>query len=196
MGTVFAHFARRGREFLGVEYPIIAGGMTWISDVALCKAVSAHGAFPVLAGGNMPAETLAREVDRCLAELEKPFAVNLITIAPHFRAQFEMLLAKPVPFVVFAGGFPRKRDIQQMKAAGKRTLSFASEGSIAEQQIGFGIDALILEGSEAGGHIGHVSLMVLLQQVLFQYQQVPIFVAGGIASGKMVAHLLLMGASG
>jgi enoyl-[acyl-carrier protein] reductase II len=196
MATLFEHFARRGREFLGVDSPIISGGMTWISDVALCKAVSAHGAFPVLAGGNMPPAIFEQEVDRCLVELDRPFAVNLITIAPHFRTQFEILLAKPVPFVVFAGSFPRKNDIQQMKAAGKRTMSFASEGSIAEQQISFGIDALILEGSEAGGHIGHVSSMVLLQQVLFNYQQVPVFVAGGIASGKMVAHLMLMGAAG
>ncbi len=196
MVALFEQFARRGREFLGVDFPIISGGMTWISNYELCQAVSAHGAFPVLAGGNMPPEIFEQKVDRCIAGLGKPFAVNLITIAPNFRAQYEILLAKPVPFVVFAGGFPRKHDIQQMKAAGKRTMSFASEGSIAEQQIGFGIDALILEGSEAGGHIGHVSSMVLLQQVLFEYRQVPVFVAGGIASGKMIAHLLLMGASG
>lgn len=196
MAALFEQFARRGREFLGVDYPIISGGMTWISNYELCRAVSAHGAFPVLAGGNMPPEIFEQEVDRCIAGLGKPFAVNLITIAPNFRAQYDILLSKRVPFVVFAGGFPRKHDIQQMKAAGKRTMSFASEGSIAEQQIGFGIDALILEGSEAGGHIGHVSSMVLLQQVLFEYRQVPVFVAGGIASGKMIAHLLLMGASG
>lgn len=196
MAALFEQFARRGREFLGVEYPIISGGMTWISNFELCRAVSAHGAFPVLAGGNMPPEIFEQEVDRCIAGLGNPFAVNLITIAPNFRAQYEILLGKSVPYVVFAGGFPRKHDIQQMKAAGKRTLSFASEGSIAEQQIGFGIDALILEGSEAGGHIGHVSSLVLLQQVLFNYQQVPVFVAGGIASGKLIGHLLLMGASG
>lgn len=196
MTTVFEHFARRGSEFLGVPYPIISGGMTWISNYALCKAVSEHGAFPVLAGGNMPPDLFEQEVDRCIAGLTSPFAVNLITIAPNFAAQYEILLAKDVPFVVFAGSFPHKRDVQQMKAAGKRTMAFASEGSIAAQQIGFGIDALILEGSEAGGHIGHVSSMVLLQQVLFQYQQVPVFVAGGIASGTMIAHLLLMGAAG
>jgi enoyl-[acyl-carrier protein] reductase II len=83
-----------------------------------------------------------------------------------------------------------------MKSAGKKTMAFASEGSIAAQQIRFGIDALILEGSEAGGHIGHVSLMVLLQQVLFQFSDVPIFAAGGIATGRMMAHLMAMGAAG
>lgn len=193
---LFEKYARPGAEFLGVQYPIISGGMTWVSNFALVKAVSEHGAFPVLAAGNMTPEIFEQEVDQCVNKLEKPFAVNLITIAPNYRAQYEILLAKKAPFVVFAGSFPRKSDIQGMKASGKKTMSFASEGSIAEQQIRFGIDSLILEGSEAGGHIGHVSLMILLQQVLFEYHQVPIFVGGGIASGKMVAHLLLMGAAG
>ncbi len=83
-----------------------------------------------------------------------------------------------------------------MKARGKRTLSFAPEESIARQQIEYGVDALILEGSEAGGHIGYVSLIVLLQQVLFKVKGLPIFVGGGIADGRMIAHLLLMGAAG
>ncbi|MDD2485774.1 MAG: nitronate monooxygenase [bacterium] len=193
---LFEKFTRKGSEFLGVKYPIISGGMTWISDFELVRAVAGNGAFPVLAGGNMPPEIFEKEVDRCIENLDKPFAVNLITISPNYQVQYEILLSKKVPFVVFAGSFPRKADIQGMKESGKRTMSFASEGSIAEQQIRFGIDALILEGSEAGGHIGHVSLMVLLQQVLFNYDQVPVFVAGGIASGRMIAHLLLMGAAG
>jgi len=83
-----------------------------------------------------------------------------------------------------------------MKDAGKKTMSFASTKSIAAKQIGWGIDSLLLEGSEAGGHIGNVSLTVLLQQVLFEFRDFPIFVAGGIATGKMMAHLLLMGAYG
>jgi len=83
-----------------------------------------------------------------------------------------------------------------VKEAGCKALSFASTMSIAQQQIRFGVDGLILEGSEAGGHIGHVSLTVLLQQVLFEEPSVPVFVAGGIATGRIVAHLLLMGAAG
>ena len=192
----FEQFARRGAEFLGVQYPIISGAMTWISNYELVKAVGAQGAFPVLAGGNMPPAIFQEEVDRCVEGMTTPFAVNLITIAPNYRAHYEILLERNVPFVVFAGSFPRKSDVQGMKEAGKKTMAFASEGSIAAQQISFGIDALILEGSESGGHIGHVSLMILLQQVLFAYDQVPIFVGGGIADGRMIAHLLLMGAAG
>jgi enoyl-[acyl-carrier protein] reductase II len=185
-----------GRDFLGVEYPIVAGGMTWISNFELVHAVSEAGAFPVLAGGNMPADLFEKEVDRCIEHLRHPFAVNLITIAPNFHQHYEILKAKKVPFVVFAGNFPRKHDIQGMKAAGKRTICFASADSIANQMVRFGIDGLILEGSEAGGHIGHVSLTILLQQVLFKLRGFPVFVAGGIGTGTMIAHLLMMGAWG
>jgi enoyl-[acyl-carrier protein] reductase II len=86
--------------------------------------------------------------------------------------------------------------VEDLKRSGKKTMAFASTKSIAEQMIGFGVDALILEGSEAGGHIGYVSLIILLQQVLFEVRSVPVFVAGGIARGKMIAHLLIMGAAG
>ncbi|HUT65805.1 MAG TPA: nitronate monooxygenase [Spirochaetota bacterium] len=187
---------KRGMDFLGVKYPIISGGMTWISNYELVKAVSDNGAFGVLASGNMPPDIFEKEIDRCIADIPHPFGVNLITIAPNFEKHHEILKSKSVPIVIFAGSFPRKRHVQEMKSSGKRTMAFASTKSIAEQMVGFGVDSLILEGSEAGGHIGYVSLAILLQQVLFQVSDVPIFAAGGIATGKMIAHLLLMGASG
>lgn len=187
---------KKGKDFLGVDYPIISGGMTWISNFELVKAVSDNGAFPVLAGGNMPPDLFEQEVDKCITQIKKPFAVNLITIAPNYKVHREILKTKKVPFVVFAGNFPRKNAVEEMKQAGMKTMAFASTESIAKQMIKFGIDALLLEGSEAGGHIGHVSLTILLQQVLFNFRDFPIFVAGGIATGKMMAHLLMMGASG
>ncbi|MBN2829191.1 MAG: nitronate monooxygenase [Candidatus Cloacimonetes bacterium] len=187
---------KKGRDFLGVDYPIISGGMTWISDFALMKAVSNAGAFPVFASGNMPPDLFEIEIDRLVREIKKPFAVNLITIAPNYRAHFDILLRKEVPFVIFAGNFPTKNDVVTMKAAGKKTISFAAVESIAEKQINWGIDALILEGNEAGGHIGYVSLIVLLQQVLFKFRDFPIFAAGGLGTGQIMAHLLLMGAYG
>lgn len=168
---------KRGQDLLGVKYPIISGGMTWISNFELVKAVSDAGAFPVLAGGNMPPDVFEKEVDKCLNNLSKPFAVNLITIAPNYKTHYDILIARKVPFVVFAGSFPKRSDVEYMKNKGIKTMSFASTNSIAERQIDFGVDALILEGSEAGGHIGHVSLTILLQQVLFEYHDVPIFVA-------------------
>jgi len=193
---LFERLTERGRAFLGVDFPLICGAMTWISDSNLVSVVSRHGIFPVLAGGNLPPDQFELEIERCLQTVASPWAVNLITIAPNYQSHCEIALAKKVPFVVFAGGIPRKAEIAAMRASGKRTLSFASEESIARQQIAYGIDALILEGSEAGGHIGHVSLMILLQQVLFRFNAVPLFVGGGIATGAMIAHLLLMGAAG
>jgi enoyl-[acyl-carrier protein] reductase II len=187
---------KKGRDFLGVDYPIISGGMTWISDFALMKAVSDAGAFPVFASGNMPPDLFENEIDRLVREIKKPFAVNLITIAPNYREHFNILLRKEVPFVIFAGNFPTRNDVVTMKAAGKKTISFAAVESIAEKQINWGIDALILEGNEAGGHIGYVSLIVLIQQVLFKFRDFPIFVAGGLGTGNIMAHLLLMGAYG
>jgi len=187
---------QKGKNFLGVQYPILCGGMTWISDHKLAKAISDSGAFPVLAAGNMPTQDLEREIDECTKTLEGPFAVNLITIAPNYRSHYRLLLKKDVKFVIFAGSFPRRTDIQEMKNNGKNTLSFASERTIASRQIDYGVDALILEGSEAGGHIGYVSLIILLQQVLFEFRDFPIFVAGGLVDGRLMAYLLLMGAYG
>lgn len=193
--TMFDRLGARGAEFLGVKYPIISGGMTWISDSKLVKAVSDCGGFGVLAAGNMPGELLEQEIERC-NEGNLHYGVNLVTIAPNFDAHKEVVIRRKAPYVIFAGNFPKKRDVEEVKTAGAKVFSFASTISIAEQQARFGVDALILEGSEAGGHIGHVSLSILLQQVLFHDPTVPVFVAGGIATGKMIAHLLLMGAAG
>jgi enoyl-[acyl-carrier protein] reductase II len=187
---------QEGRDFLGVRYPLLCGAMTWISDATLVRAVGAQGGFGCLAAGNMPGDLLAAEIDKCIEGNDKPFAVNLVTIAPNFPAHKEAVLASKASVVIFAGNFPKRNDVAQMKAAGKKVISFASTDSIADQMVRFGVDGLILEGSEAGGHIGHVSLTILLQQVLFNKPGVPVFVAGGVATGRMMAHLLLMGAAG
>jgi len=186
---------KKGQEFLGVEYPIICGAMTWISDSNLVKSVSKAGGLGVLAGGNMPVDYLQKEID-ILKESGLPFAVNLITIAPQYRTHLEIATKSKVPMIIFAGSFPRKEEVELARNSGAKAICFASTESIAHQMIDYGADALVLEGSEAGGHIGHVSTIVLLQEVLFRFPQVPIFIAGGIATGKMIAHLFLMGACG
>lgn len=190
------HLWKTGKDFLNVEYPILAGAMTWISDHRLVTAVANHGGFGCLAGGNMPPDLFGKEIDKIQSQTEKPFAVNLITIAPNYKDQLKIAAEKRVPFIIFAGSFPRGSEIKIAKQSGARVMAFASNESIAQRMIDSGVDALILEGSEAGGHIGHVSLVILLQQVLFAIEDFPIFVAGGIATGKLMAHLLLMGASG
>jgi enoyl-[acyl-carrier protein] reductase II len=187
---------RRGEDFLGTEMPIIAGAMTWISDAPFVAAVANAGAFGCLAAGNMNPSALADELRRTRDLTDRPFAVNLVTIAPNYKAHLDVAVKSRVPFIVFAGSFPRKPEVLKAKENGAKVMAFAPTESLARRLIESGVDALILEGSEAGGHIGHVSLGILLQQVLLKIDEVPIFVAGGIADGAYVAHLLLMGASG
>lgn len=188
---------KRGSEFLGVEYPIICGAMTWVSEPKLVSAVANAGAFACLAGGNAPTDILRSQIEEVKQRTKNNFAVNLITIAPSYHAHLEMMKDVKVPFIVFAGSFPKEKEIEAAKATGARVMCFASTESIAERMIRFGADAIILEGSEAGGHIGHVATTVLVQQVLYKFcDQIPIFVAGGIGTGKMMAHMLLMGAAG
>jgi enoyl-[acyl-carrier protein] reductase II len=186
----------RGKEFLGSELPVLCGAMTWISDPKLVSLMSNLGAFGVLAAGNMPPDLFASEVDETFRLTKRPFAGNVITIAPNYRAHLDILCEKKVSHIVFAGSIPRGTEVQQAKDSGAKVMCFASTGSIAKRMISYGADALILEGSEAGGHIGHVSTIVLLQEILFQFPETPIFVAGGIATGRMIAHLALMGAAG
>ena len=187
---------KRGQQFLGVDIPIMAGAMTWISDHKFVAAVNNAGGFGCLAAGNMPPEELAKQIDQTKKLTDKPFATNVITIAPFYRQHLEIAVEKKIPFIVFAGSFPRGSDIKVAKSNGAKVMAFASNDTIATRMIKSGVDAIMLEGSEAGGHIGHVSLLILLQQVLFATQDVPVFVAGGIATGQMMTHLLLMGASG
>jgi enoyl-[acyl-carrier protein] reductase II len=186
----------KGKEFLGVDMPIMAGAMTWISDSSFVSSIANEGAFGSLAAGNMEPSHLEAEIQKVQELTDKPFAVNLITIAPHYKEHLAVATKNSVPFIVFAGSFPRQLEVRIAKDSGAKVMSFASTESIARRLIDMGVDALILEGSEAGGHVGHVSLGILLQQVLFKIDEVPIFVAGGIASGTYIAHLLLMGAAG
>jgi enoyl-[acyl-carrier protein] reductase II len=158
--------------------------------------VSNLGAFGVLAAGNMPPELFAQYVDDTRARTSRPFGCNVITIAPSYLSHLDILCERRVSHIVFAGSIPRASEVQKAKDSGAKVLCFASTGSIAARMIEYGADALILEGSEAGGHIGHVSTVVLLQEILFNFPSVPIFVAGGIATGKLIAHLVLMGAAG
>jgi enoyl-[acyl-carrier protein] reductase II len=187
---------KEGKLFLGVRHPIIAGAMTWISDSQFVSAVCNEGAFGCLAAGNMEPDLFDEEIKKTKELTSKPFAVNLITIAPYYKQHLDVAIDNNIPFIVFAGSYPRKPEIERAKTSGAKVLSFASTESLAHRLIDMGVDALILEGSEAGGHVGHVSLGILLQQVLFKVDRVPIFVAGGIATGEFMAHLLLMGAAG
>lgn len=190
-------FFARGNAFLGTRVPFLCGAMTWVSEPKLVSAVCNAGGFGCLAGGNTPVEILERQIKETRDLTDRPFAVNLITIAPVYKEQLELLRRVNLEYVIFAGGFPRQDEVKAAKDCGAKVMCFASTESIATRMIRYGADAIMLEGMEAGGHVGHVSLTILLQQVLFEVgDQIPVFVAGGIGTGRMCADLFLMGASG
>jgi len=187
---------KKGQQFLGVQYPIMCGAMTWISESKLVSAVSNQGAFGCLAAGNMDPELLKKDIQKTKELTNKPFGINLITIAPNYKEHLKLAAKQNVPFIIFGGGIPKALEIEEAKQSGAKVLCFASTESIAKRLIRNGTDGLMLEGSEAGGHIGYVSLVILLQQVLLNVESVPIFVAGGLGNGRLIPYLLLMGAAG
>jgi len=186
----------QGVHFLGTQYAILCGAMTWVSEPQLVSAVSNHGCFGVLAGGNMSVEALDAQIDATRKLTSKPFGVNLITIAPNFEKHVDLVSQKQLSHVIFAGAIPPDKAMIQVKESGAKVICFASTLALAKKMIKTGADALILEGNEAGGHIGPVSTTVLAQEILLHVRDVPVFVAGGIGTGEMIAQYLLMGASG
>lgn len=145
----------------------------------------------------MPAAMLCEAIEETRALTRgRNFAVNLIVTGVAYHEQLDAVIRARVPMVVFAAGIPRDTDIQRVRESGARVMGFASTEGIARRQVALGVDALIIEGMESGGHVGPVATSVLIQQVLFHCDSVPVFVAGGIATGRMMAHLLMMGAAG
>ncbi len=187
---------KRGRDFLGVKYPILGGAMSWLSESNLVSAISNSGGFGVIAGGDMPLNLFKDEIQKTFDKTDKPFGVNLISIAPNFRDHLDYVLESEFPFLIFAGGLPPRDAITKAKQANCKVMCFAPTIGIAQRLIRSGVDALIIEGREAGGHVGPVSTSVLAEQILPNTREVPVFVAGGIATGLMMVHYLLMGATG
>ncbi len=193
---IFNKLTSRGKEFLGVEYPVLGGAMSWISNSRLVAAISNAGGFGVLAGGNMPIDLFIKEVEETKKLTDKPFGLNMITISPAFKDQVDYACSIKFPVVIFAGGLPPRDAIRKVKEAGCKLICFAPSIEGARLNIKMGCDALIIEGHEAGGHIGPVSTSVLAEQILPEVKDIPVFVAGGIGSGFLTAHYLLMGAAG
>jgi len=187
---------KRGRDFLGTEYAILGGAMSWISERNLVSAISNAGGFGVIACGAMPPELLDAEIKATQKLTQKPFGVNLITMHPDLDQLIDICLENKVGHIVLAGGLPGKDAIAKIKASGAKSICFTPTLALGKKLVRSGVDALVIEGMEAGGHIGPVSTSVLAQEILPNLTDVPIFVAGGIARGEAIANYLQMGAAG
>ncbi|KQM37447.1 NAD(P)H-dependent flavin oxidoreductase [Sphingomonas sp. Leaf10] len=187
----------RGCDFLGTETAILCGAMSWVSERNLVAAISNAGGFGVIACGAMTPELLDAEIAGTKKLTTKPFGVNLITMHPALFDLIDVCGRHGVTHVVLAGGLPPKGSLEAIKATGAKVIAFAPALALAKKLIRSGADALVIEGMEAGGHIGPVSTSVLAQEMLPEVaDQVPVFVAGGIGRGEAIAGYLDMGAAG
>lgn len=193
---VLDHLWRRGRAFLGCEYAILGGAMSWVSERNLVAAITNAGGFGVLAAGSMEPERLDDEIAGASALTGGPFGVNLIILHEKLEQLIDVCAARRISHIVLAGGLPGAAQIARVKATGASVICFAPSLVVARKLIRSGADALILEGMEAGGHIGPVSTNVLAQEILPHLSEVPIFVAGGIGRGEALLGYLDMGADG
>lgn len=188
--------SQRGRAFLGSRHAILGGAMSWVSDRTLVSAISNAGGFGVVACGSMSPDMLAAEIAATQALTNAPFGVNLITMHPQVLDLVQVCLQAGVSHVVLAGGVPSVAAVRAVKDGGAKLMCFAPALGFAQRLVRSGADALVIEGSEAGGHIGPVSLGVLVQEILPEIHKVPVFVAGGIGRGEAILGFLEMGASG
>ncbi|CAN5397843.1 nitronate monooxygenase [soil metagenome] len=187
----------RGTAFLGCDTAIMCGAMSWVSERHLVSAISNAGGFGVIACGAMTPALLDAEILATKALTDKPFGVNLITMHPDLFDLIDVCAKHDVGHVVLAGGLPPKGSIDAIKQKGAKLICFAPALSLAKKLLRSGVDALVIEGMEAGGHIGPVSTSVLAQEILPEMaSQLPVFVAGGIARGEAIAGYLEMGAAG
>lgn len=192
-----ARLMARGAAFLGSEFAILGGAMSWVSERHLVAAISNAGGFGVIACGAMTPELLDAEIAGAKALTGKPFGVNLITMHPQLVDLIAVCGKHGVGHVVLAGGLPPAGSLDAIKATGAKVICFAPALALAKKLIRSGVDALVIEGMEAGGHIGPVSTSVLAQEILPEVaDQIPVFVAGGIGRGEAIAGYLEMGAAG
>jgi enoyl-[acyl-carrier protein] reductase II len=187
---------RRGCAFLGCDSAIMGGAMTWVSERHLVAAISNAGGFGVIASGSMTPELLDAEIEATYALTARPFGVNLITLHPRLLDLIDICAARRVGHIVLAGALPSAAAVSRINAAGIKLMCFAPALVIAKKLVRMGADAIIIEGMEAGGHIGPVSTSVLVQEILPHITDVPVFVAGGIGRGEAMLSYLEMGAAG
>jgi enoyl-[acyl-carrier protein] reductase II len=187
---------QRGCDFLGTPLAIMGGAMSWVSERHLVAAISNGGGFGTIACGSMSPDLLRDEIQGTKALTSRPYGVNLITMHPQLDALIDVCIDEKISHVVLAGGLPPAPAIKKIKEGDAKLMCFTPTATLGKRLIRMGADALIIEGMEAGGHIGPVSTSVLAQEILPEIRDVPVFVAGGIGRGEAIASYLEMGASG
>ncbi|MDP2299249.1 MAG: enoyl-[acyl-carrier-protein] reductase FabK [Coriobacteriia bacterium] len=179
---------------LGIEHPIIQGGMAWTATAELAAAVSNAGGLGVIGAGHMPTDLLREQIRNAKAATDRPFGVNLMLLTPHIDELVQMVLDEGVRVVTTGAGNPGKY-MADFKERGIKVLPIAPSVALAKRLESIGADAIIGEGMEAGGHIGELTTMVLTPQ-LVDAVGVPVVAAGGIADGRGVAAAFALGAEG
>lgn len=182
-------------ELLGIKYPVIQGGMAWTSDANLAAAVSNAGGAGIIGSGGRTVEWTRDEVRKAKGLTDKPFGVNVMLMAPNIAEIIAMLCEEKVAFVTLGAGNPVPH-IATFHAAGIKVIPVVPSVKLAKRIEAAGADAMVVEGMEAGGHIGKQTTMALMENVLPAVQSIPVLVAGGISDGRALAAALLMGAEG
>ena len=182
-------------ELLGIKYPVIQGGMAWTSDANLAAAVSNAGGAGIIGSGGRTVEWTRDELRKAKSLTDKPLGVNVMLMAPNIAEIIEMLCEEKVAFVTLGAGNPVPH-IATFHAAGIKVIPVVPSVKLAKRIEAAGADAMVVEGMEAGGHIGKQTTMALMENVLPAVQSIPVLVAGGISDGRALAAALLMGAEG
>lgn len=181
-------------EILGIEYPILQGGMAWVATAELAAAVSNAGGLGIIGAGNAPGDVVEKEILKAFTLTDRPFGVNVMLLSPFVDQVMDVIIKHRVKVVTTGAGNPGKY-IGALKETGAKVIPVVPSTALAKRMQSVGADALIAEGTEAGGHIGELTTMCLVPQVV-DTVDIPVIAAGGIADGRGLAAAFALGAEG